>query len=101
MTLAFVSSNLAIPATKEGELCSPSFVAGAAQSLKIDLQAACGLERVLNLAASPFKRAFFDSEVFRNFVDAFWAFRVCRQIRTGEMLEMFTKLWYNDVRKVV
>ena len=28
---------------------------------------------------------FFDSEVFRNFVDAFRAFRVCRQIRTGEM----------------
>ena len=29
--------------------------------------------------------AFFDSEVFQNFVDAFRAFRVCRQIRTGEM----------------
>ena len=28
----------------------------------------------------------FDSEVFRNFVDAFRAFRVCRQIRTSEML---------------
>ena len=26
---------------------------------------------------------FFDSEVFRNFVDAFRAFRVCRQIRTA------------------
>ena len=30
---------------------------------------------------------FFDSEVFRNFVDAFPAFRVCRQIRTSEMLK--------------
>ena len=29
--------------------------------------------------------AFFDSKVFRNFVDAFRAFRVCRQIRTSEM----------------
>jgi len=29
--------------------------------------------------------AFFDSEVFRNFVDAFRAFRVCGQNRTGEM----------------
>ena len=28
----------------------------------------------------------FDSEVFQNFVDAFRAFRVCRQIRTGESL---------------
>ena len=26
----------------------------------------------------------------------FRAFRVCRQIRTGETLEMFTKLWYNE-----
>ena len=34
----------------------------------------------------------FDSKVFQNFVDAF---RVCRQIRTGETLEMFTKLRYN------
>lgn len=29
--------------------------------------------------------AFFNAEVFRNFVDAFRAFRLCRQIRTGEM----------------
>ena len=28
---------------------------------------------------------FFNSKVFRNFVDAFRAFRVCIQIRTGEM----------------
>ena len=37
----------------------------------------------------------YDSEVFRNFVDAFRAFSVCRQIRTGETLEIFTNLWYN------
>ena len=36
---------------------------------------------------------FSDSEVFRNFVDAFRAFSVCRQIRTGETVEMFTNLW--------
>ena len=41
----------------------------------------------------------FDSEVFRNFVDAFLAFSVCRQIRTGETVEMFAKLWYNIVKK--
>ena len=41
---------------------------------------------------------FFDSEVFQNFVDAFRAFRVSRQIRTGETVEMFTKLWYNGVK---
>ena len=29
--------------------------------------------------------AFFDSKVFQNFVDAFRAFRVCRQIRTATM----------------
>ena len=44
-----------------------------------------------NLAASPIKRTlfstFFDSKVFRNFIDAFRAFRVCRQIRTGETVE--------------
>ena len=41
----------------------------------------------------------FDSEAFRNFVDAFRAFRVCRQIRAGETVEMFTKLWYNKEKK--
>ena len=34
---------------------------------------------------------FFNSEVFRNFVDAFRAFSVCRQIRTGEM--HFPTIW--------
>ena len=71
--------------TKEGEQSSPSFVAGAAQSLEIDLQAASGLERVLNLAASPLNQTF----------------RLCSQIRTGEMLEMFTKLWYNEKKKAI
>ena len=40
----------------------------------------------------------FDSEVFRNFVDAFRAFRVSRQIRTSEIVEMFTKLWYTRIK---
>ena len=39
----------------------------------------------------------FDSKVFRNFVDAFRALQVCRQVRTGETVEMFTKLWYNII----
>ena len=43
--------------------------------------------------------AFFDSEVFRNFVDAFRAFSVCRQIRTDETVEMFIKMWYNKIKK--
>ena len=43
----------------------------------------------------------FDSKVFRNFVDAFRAFRVCRQIRTGETVEMFTRLWYKDNRNLI
>ena len=34
---------------------------------------------------------FFDSKVFRNFVDAFRAFSVCRQIRTSEM--HFPTIW--------
>ena len=41
---------------------------------------------------------FSDSEVFRNFVDAF---RVCRQIRTGKTLEIFAKLWYNRKKDVL
>ena len=41
----------------------------------------------------------FDSEVFRNFVDAFWAFRVCSRIRTGETVDMLTKVWYNHIIK--
>ena len=48
----------------------------------------------------------YDSEVFRNFVDAFprgallnASFRGFRQIRTGETVEMFTMLWYNGKKK--
>ena len=44
----------------------------------------------------------FDSKVFRNVVDSFprraplgAPLRVSRQIRTGERVEMFTKLWYS------
>ena len=36
--------------------------------------------------------SFFNTKVFQNFVDAFRAFRVCRQIRNGETIDMFTKL---------
>ena len=36
----------------------------------------------------------FDSKVFRIFV---CAFRVCRQIRTDETVEMFTMLWYIEL----
>ncbi len=53
------------------------------------------------VAFRPGEKRFFIYKVFQNFVDAFRAFRVCRQIRTGETVEMFTKLWYNDVRKAV
>lgn len=42
---------------------------------------------------------FFDSKVFQNFVDAFRAFSVCRQIRTSETVEMFIKMWYNKIKK--
>ena len=34
---------------------------------------------------------FFDSEVFRNFVDAFRAFRVCGQIRTATQVAELLK----------
>jgi hypothetical protein len=38
---------------------------------------------VLHIRAA--NASFFDSEVFRIFIDAFRAFRVCSRIRTGEM----------------
>ena len=53
----------------------------------------------ITLTKSAYHKKLFDSEVFRNFADAFRAFRVCRQIRTGEMLEKFTIPWYNIVKK--
>ena len=47
----------------------------------------CSIEKTRKAEISRDFSAFFDSEVFRNFVDAFRAFRVCRQIRTSETVE--------------
>ena len=52
---------------------------------------------VLHIRAA--NASFFDSKVLRIFINAFRAFRVSRQIRTGKTVEMFTKLWYNDNNK--
>ena len=68
LTLALVGPNPAIPAM-------------------MMRQFRCSIEKTRKAEISRDFSAFFDSEVFRNFVDAFRAFRVCRQIRTSETVE--------------
>ena len=59
----------------------------------------CFASMMLRFAQMNTTAVWFGCEV-RNFVDAFRAFRGCRQIRTCEKVEMFTKLWYNRCKSV-